>query len=134
MVALSARVGLARTFGLEESIYLSEADRFYAGGPYSLRGFETDTVDPRGGNGLVLAGAELRQDVSRTFQLAAFTEAGNVYPLVSEMDLGNLRYTAGFGLRYRTAFGPLRVDWGFKLNRRPGESPSEVHLTVGHAF
>jgi outer membrane protein insertion porin family len=134
VVALSARLGLARTFGLEESIFLSEADRFYAGGPYSLRGFETDTVDPRGGNGLLLAGAELRQDVSRTFTLAAFTEAGNVYPLVSDMDLGNLRYVAGFGLRYRTAFGPLRVDWGFKLNRRPGESPSEVHLTVGHAF
>jgi outer membrane protein insertion porin family len=134
VVAASARLGLARTFGLEESIFLSEADRFYAGGPYSLRGFETDTVDPRGGNGLLLAGVELRRDVRRVFSLAAFSEAGNVYPLASDLDLNDLRYVAGFGLRYRTAFGPLRVDWGFKLNRRGDESRSHVHLTVGHAF
>jgi outer membrane translocation and assembly module TamA len=82
----------------------------------------------------VLAGAELRRDVSRAFSLAAFGEAGNVYVLASDLDLGNLRYVAGFGLRYRTAFGPLRVDWGFKLDRREGESPSHVYLTVGHAF
>ena len=38
------------------------------------------------------------------------------------------------GLRYRTAFGPIRVDWAFKLNRRALESRSQVHLTIGHAF
>ena len=53
---------------------------------------------------------------------------------LSDIDLGNLRYTAGFGLRYRTAFGPIRVDWAFKLNRRDDESRSRVHLTIGHAF
>jgi outer membrane protein insertion porin family len=134
VAAFSARVGLARTFGLEESIYLSEADRFYAGGPYSLRAFATDTVYPPGGNALLLGGAELRRDVSRAFSLAAFGEAGNVYPLASDLDLRDLRYVAGFGLRYRSAFGPLRVDWGFKLNRRGQQSLSHVYLTVGHAF
>ena len=76
-----------------------------------------------GGNALLLGGAELRYDVGRRFSAAAFTEAGNVYPLVSDMTLGDLRYTAGLGLRYKSAFGPLRVDWGYKLDRRAGEKP-----------
>jgi outer membrane protein insertion porin family len=63
-----------------------------------------------------------------------FADVGNVYRLVSDFDLGDLRYSAGVGLRYRTAFGPIRVDWAFKLNRRGEESSSHVHLTIGHAF
>jgi outer membrane protein insertion porin family len=73
-------------------------------------------------------------DAGHHFSVAAFTDAGNVYLLASEMDLGDLRYTAGLGLRYRSALGPLRVDWGYKLNRRSGESAYRFHFTLGHAF
>jgi outer membrane protein insertion porin family len=134
VVAVTGRLGLARTFGLEESLFLPRPDRFYAGGDYSLRGFETDAVEPLGGNALVLGGAELRFSLGRSFSPALFADVGNVYRLVSDFDLGDLRYSAGIGLRYRTAFGPIRVDWAFKLNRRGKESSSHVHLTIGHAF
>jgi outer membrane protein insertion porin family len=134
VLAASARFGLARTFGTEESLFLPLADRFYAGGDYSLRGFKVDAVHPPGGNALVLGGAELRLAASRHLAAAAFVDAGNVYPLVSEIDLARLRYAAGLGLRYRSAFGPVRLDWGVKLNRRPGEPASRLHFTIGHAF
>jgi outer membrane protein insertion porin family len=134
VLALSARLGLARTFGLGESLLLPRPDRFYAGGDYSLRGFRIDAVNPLGGNALLLGGAELRIDTWRDFSTAVFAEAGNVFPLVSRVDVRDLRYTAGVGLRYKSAFGPLRVDWGFKLNRRDGESRSRLHVTIGHAF
>jgi outer membrane protein assembly factor BamA len=134
LVALSGRLGVARAFGFADPTGLPLPDRFFAGGDYSLRGFPTDGVDPSGGNGLLLGSVELRLDVSRSVSLAAFSDVGNVYPLVSDMDLGKLRYTAGFGLRYRTAFGPLRADWAVKLDRRPEEPASHLHLTVGHAF
>ena len=65
---------------------------------------------------------------------AAFAETGNVYPPVSDLTLGDLRYTAGLGLRYKSALGPLRFDWGYKLDRRPGEKPYHLHFTIGHAF
>jgi outer membrane translocation and assembly module TamA len=91
-------------------------------------------VEPLGGNALVLGGAEMRFSAGRSFSPAVFADVGNVYRLVSDFDLGDLRYSAGFGLRYRTAFGPIRVDWAFKLNRRGDESRSHVHLTIGHAF
>jgi outer membrane protein insertion porin family len=145
VLALGARLGLARTLGSDTPLRLPLPDRFFAGGDYSLRGFVTDSVGPRaratdgrlvptGGNALLLGNLELRRELGRRFSLAAFTDAGNVYALVSEMRLSDLRYTAGLGLRYRSALGPLRVDFGVKLNRRPGESASHLHLTVGHAF
>ncbi|HET8647225.1 MAG TPA: BamA/TamA family outer membrane protein [Vicinamibacteria bacterium] len=134
VLAVSGRLGLARTFGLGDSLLLPRPDRFYAGGDYSLRGFRIDAVNPLGGNALLLGGVELRLDTWRDVSTALFAEAGNVFPLVSRLDAGELRYTAGVGLRYRSAFGPLRVDWGFKLDRRAGESLSRLHLTVGHAF
>jgi outer membrane protein insertion porin family len=134
VLALNARLGLARTLGLEESIFLPRAERFYAGGDYSLRGFSLDSVLPSGGNAIVLGSAELRVDAGRYFSAAIFSDVGNVYPLVSDLTLRDLRYTAGVGLRYKSALGPLRVDLGFKLDQRPDESAYHVHLTIGHAF
>jgi outer membrane protein insertion porin family len=145
ILAVSGRLGLGRTFGLDVPLRLPLPDRFFAGGDYSLRGFGQDLAGPvvvvasgeavpTGGNGLLLGGAELRYDAGRRLSAAAFTEAGNVYPLVSEMTLSDVRYTAGLGLRYKSAFGPLRIDWGYKLNRRAGEKPYHVHFTIGHAF
>jgi outer membrane protein insertion porin family len=145
LLALGGRLGLARTFGRDVPLRLPLPDRFFAGGDYSLRGFATDSVGPveqtadgrlvpTGGNALLLGNVELRRDLGRRFTLAAFTDAGNVYSLVSEMRLSDIRYSAGLGLRYRSALGPVRVDFGVKLNRREGESPNHLHVTVGHAF
>jgi outer membrane protein insertion porin family len=144
-LALNARIGLGRTLGVGEPLRLPLPDRFFAGGDYSLRGFKLDTVGPlelgtsgrlvpTGGNALLAAAAELRQDVGRFLSVAAFGEAGNVYALVEDIDLGDVRYVAGLGLRYRSALGPIRIDWGYKLNRRANETPYHFHFTIGHAF
>jgi outer membrane protein assembly complex protein YaeT len=144
VLALSARLGLARTFG-DDPVLLPRPDRFYAGGDYSVRGFALDLVGPvtpapeggfvpTGGNALVLGGAELRVATGRHLALAAFTDIGNVYLRVADLDLTDLRYTAGVGLRYRSALGPLRIDWAHKLNRREGESAYRFHFALGYAF
>jgi outer membrane protein insertion porin family len=145
ILAASLRLGLAKTLQAGGPVRLPLPDRFFAGGDNSIRGFALDAVGPRentvgggtaasGGNALVVGSAELRIDVGRRFSVAVFTDAGNVYPLVSGMTLDDVRYTAGMGLRYRSALGPFRIDWGYKLNRRAGESPGHLHLTIGHAF
>jgi outer membrane protein insertion porin family len=134
VLALSGRLGLAATLGEGVPDRLPLPDRFFAGGDYSLRGFKIDSVDPEGGNALLLGSAELRVDAGRRLSVAAFSDVGNVYPLVGDLALKDLRYAAGFGVRYRSAVGPIRVDWGFKLDRRPDESLSHLHVTVGHAF
>jgi outer membrane protein assembly complex protein YaeT len=119
-VAVSGRLGLARTFGVGEPLLLPLPERFFAGGDYGPRGFKTDFAGPLapgsggepvplGGNALVFGGVELRHDLRPTLALAAFTDAGSVYPRVSDLDLSQVFYTAGFGVRYRTPVGPVRV-------------------------
>jgi outer membrane protein assembly factor BamA len=144
-LAFAGRLGLARAFGEGELVQLPLPERFFAGGDYGPRGFKTDYAGPlelgssgelvpTGGNALVFGGLELRYDLRRTLSFAAFTDAGTVYPLVSDLDLKDIFYTTGLGLRYKTPVGPVRVDWGYKLNRRPGEGPYHIHVTIGNAF
>ncbi len=141
---LSARLGLASTFGGEGAL-LPLPERFFAGGDYGPRGFPVDGVGPKvegasgglyptGGNALLLGGAEVRYNLTRAFQVASFLDAGNVYPETRDLALSELRWSAGLGLRYRTPIGPIRVDWGYVLDRQPGESRSRFHLSIGHAF
>ncbi len=45
----------------------------------------------------------------------------------------NLRHTVGLGLNLTSPF-PAKIDWGFKLDRQPGESAHEFHLTMNYAW
>lgn len=143
VIAGAARLGLSRAFG--DSVELPLPERFFAGGASVMRGFKTDEVGPgilnldnvfvpAGGNALLAAALEVRVDVTQRIGFQIFAETGNVYSRVSAIKLKELREVAGIGLRYRSPFGPLRVDWGFKLDRRPGESLHAWHLGVGYAF
>jgi outer membrane protein insertion porin family len=110
-----------------------------------MRAFKTDEVGPgdynaagefvpSGGNALVAFTLEARVDLARSFGFQVFGEMGNVYSSVGEIEFRDLREVAGIGLTYRSPFGPLRLDWGFKLDRRPGEDRHQLHLAVGYAF
>ena len=46
----------------------------------------------------------------------------------------SIYYASGFGLRYPTPIGPLRVDLGFVLNADDEVDRVRLHLGVGHAF
>ena len=48
--------------------------------------------------------------------------------------INEIRWTAGPGLRVDTPLAILRFDFGFKLNRRAGESLTQWHLDVGQSF
>ena len=107
-LAVSARVGLAATFGESVPEELPLPERFFAGGDYTIRGFAIDTVGPQeigndgelyptGGNGLLLANAELRRDFGRSVTLAAFLDVGNVYPVVGDMSLWRPALQRGTG-------------------------------------
>ena len=64
-----------------------------------------------------------------------FVDGGNVFRRVTEFDLGELRGSVGFGVRYHSPVGPIRVDLGFKMGiLRPGEDRTAVHFSLGQAF
>ena len=78
----------------------------------------------------------MRYNLTRAFQVATFLDTGNVYPETGDVALSDLRWSTGLGLRYRTPIGPIRIDWGYVLDPRPGDEGKRYrfHLSIGHAF
>jgi outer membrane protein insertion porin family len=146
----SARLGMAAGFpeAGTATADLPASERFFAGGDTTVRGFALDQLGspatirggfPIGGNAVVIFMQELRVPVYRGFGVVGFFDTGNVFARTMNIDLGQLRSSVGFGVRYRSPVGPIRVDLGFKVNRKeivPGtlESPRALHISLGQAF
>ena len=113
-----------------EPLLLPLPDRFFAGGDYSLRGFRDRRGGPAGrqrpapGRSASCASSTWR-DLPRRRLRGRGQRLSRSSPTST---CANLRYTAGLGLRYRSALGPLRVDWGFKLEpaRRASRPPAST--------
>jgi outer membrane protein insertion porin family len=76
---------------------------------------------------------ELRVNPGEGFGVVFFTDAGNVWP-GQEVNVKDLRSSFGAGIRYGTPVGPLRIDYGQKIHRLPGENPGELHFNIGNTF
>jgi outer membrane protein assembly factor BamA len=63
-----------------------------------------------------------------------FVDVGNVFPHVGDFSLSDMRESAGVGVRLRTPWFLVRVDYGIPLDRRPGESKSRAFFSIGQAF
>ena len=139
VLALSARGGIA--YGYNGTNELPLVERFFLGGRFSVRGYEQDTLGPRGaddnptgGNVFAMGSIELRTNIGRGISIVPFLDFGNVWVKASDMDPRDIKFTTGLGLRYATPVGPLRVDYGIKLKRGRDESKGELHFSIGHAF
>ena len=125
------------------------SERFFAGGDTTVRGFSRDRLGnpetisrsgfPTGGNSVIVLNAELRLALTGPLGVTTFVDAGNVFPRASDLDVTDLRAAAGFGIRYQSPVGPLRIDLGFNLD--PGElvpgvreRRSVLHISLGQAF
>jgi translocation and assembly module TamA len=123
--------------------FLDLEDRFTAGGPYSVRGFEANTLGPRfpaengfpiGGRGVLIFNQELRFPIWDDLWGGVFYDAGNVFAQPEDMSFGGLRKSYGIGLRYDIGFGVLRADVARVVDRQPGEAKERLHFSFGHAF
>jgi outer membrane protein insertion porin family len=140
VAAIGLRLGVAQSFREEFDALIPITERFFAGGANTLRGFGLDQASPKnygapvGGNVLSLLNLELRFPIAGELGGVVFSDNGNVYRRLKKMEALNWRYNMGFGVRYETPLGPLRVDYGFKLDRREGEPLGRLHVSLGHAF
>ncbi len=136
---LAGRVRLGSIMGGEELTVPSDR-LFYSGGGGSVRGYEYQGVaprlpdnTPRGGLSLFEASAEVRRNLFRNFQGVVFVDAGSV-GFDQAPDFSNMRYGAGFGLRYKLPFGPIRADIAFPIDKREGDADFQVYVSIGQAF
>lgn len=107
---------------------------FFLGGADTLRGFTEDGVDPSGGTISVIYNTELHLKLRDSIKLAGFFDVGALGTNMNQLTGANMRESAGVGLRYFTPLGPVRLDWGFILNRLPGEPRSRVHFSFGYFY
>ncbi len=137
---LSGRAEVGYGFGWsDEPLPLFE--RFYLGGPNSIRSFKFRKLSPKddtgtriGGSTEVLGTVEYIVPLPFNIRLAGFVDVGNVYGFGTKFDLTDLREAAGGGVRWISPFGPIRVDYGINLDRRKGEDFGAFHFSVGTPF
>lgn len=137
-VSLRGRFGYATgLFGKELPLY----ERFYVGGIYTVRGLGFGEAGPRDEKGSVIGGTkELIFNLEYIFPILSemrlkgvvFADAGNSYD--KDEPIGTLRYTSGLGIRWISPIGPIRIEWGYNLNKKTGESSSKLEFTFGTFF
>lgn len=155
VVAASVRVGAIEN-QLKETDpefsdidYVPAAERFYAGGRTSHRAFERDRlgvpgetlivdaagkVTPLGGGGLALVNLEYRFPIFAGLGGTLFADGGNVWRTVGDIDPSEARWGAGVGVRYLSPIGPLRLEVGWKLDRKDYEPSYVWFVSLGNPF
>lgn len=142
---LGKRLVLARSteFGVMQAFHYNGdpldaiplAERFFGGGSTSHRGFPEDQAGPRdpetgfpiGGTALLFNQTELRFPlIGENIGGVLFHDVGNIFSSLDAIsfrvtqhnlqDFDYMVHSVGFGIRYRTPVGPLRVDLGYTIN------------------
>ena len=124
---------------------MSISERFFAGGSHSFRGTRNDRLgpinleknEPEGGNVLLLFNLEVTvpslfipmENLYYTF----FADVGNVFSKSSDFNLNKMERALGFGLKYRTPLGPIRLDFAFNL-RKAAEQNFFIHIGIGNVY
>ncbi|MCX8084732.1 MAG: outer membrane protein assembly factor BamA [Calditerrivibrio sp.] len=118
-------------------------ERYRLGGMYSVRGYKYGDISPRdkdgyayGGDKYLLFNAELSFDISKEnkFKGVFFFDAGQVYDKGEAYLSKDFVKTVGYGFRWFSPIGPLRIEYGHKLDRKPGEAPGRWDFSIGGLF
>ena len=117
-------------------------EKFRLGGINTIRGFDNRSVGPEedgvvvGGNKEILFNVEYVFDIAKDAGLKGlfFYDTGNAFAVSESYDLGNLRQSAGYGFRWYSPVGPLRLENGYILDPEPGERKSRWEFSIGTFF
>jgi outer membrane protein assembly complex protein YaeT len=145
---LAGRVKFGLIQPMQSTTQIPIQKRFFSGGANSVRGYELDFLGPRNANNDPIGGdAVIEASLEGRFPLpfsvydkklggVVFMDAGNVYLKARDIDLGQLKYSPGVGLRYLSPIGAIGVDVAFPVNRINYEKdlPYQIHFTIGYGF
>ena len=133
------------TLGLARPTYGSETvipnKRFYSGGAASHRGFDRRKLGPKDSLGAPIGGeikiegsVEFRFPLLSLFRATLFVDYGQVW--FTRDDINNeIEIAVGPGLWIKTAVGPLRFDYGYRITNYDKTQPrGQFHFAIGPAF
>ena len=120
-------------------------ERFYLGGMGSVRGYDwrdispedRDTGDKIGGNKMVQLNVEFMFPIIKKAGLMGvlFYDTGNAYDDEENIELGELRRSVGYGFRWYSPIGPIRLEYGHILDDKEGrKGEGGWEFTMGMAF
>ena len=142
VVELRLRGGIAECFGDTSKIPFYE--KFYAGGASTIRGYQERKVgpidtgnNPVGGDRMVIANIEYTYPLADFLKAATFFDVGKVWGGEdSDVEKSGFKSSIGLGFRVNTPIGPVSVDYGWPLDKEPGEEGKEgrFHFNVSRAF
>ncbi len=143
--SVANRFGWVKEFSDSKDVPVYE--RFFLGGADTVRGYNSNgQVGPLdGGKVYYVSNFEfkfpLAREKKRTIvQWAFFLDIGNAWKSFDDISFkigSSTRYLktgAGFGIRFTTPAFPIRLDWGYGFNHKPGESKSDIYFTLGNLF
>ncbi len=124
--------GEGGTTSADEFLKLPASLRFFAGGDHSVRGYTYKSLGPEDDEGNVIGGRhylagsiEYEHIIKGNWSAAVFYDTGNAINSLSDP----LKQGAGFGIRWKSPVGPIRVDLAFPLSE--SDDPWRIHLNVG---
>jgi outer membrane protein insertion porin family len=119
---------------------------FYAGGPGSVRGYESNSLGPRdstdavlGGDKRVVGGAELMMPFpgmgkEKSVRLSGFVDAGAVYGPGDLPGSSGLHYSTGVALTWISPVGPLKFSYAVPIHKQPEDKLQRFQFTLGSVF
>jgi outer membrane protein insertion porin family len=143
--AVSNKAGYGAGFG--DTPKLPVYERYFLGGADTIRGYSNNgQVGPlNGGKVYDILNLEfhfpLAREKKRTIvQWGFFLDVGNSWDHFNNFStrtgtgVNDLKVGAGFGIRFTTPAFPIRLDWGYGFNHKPGEQLSDIYFTLGNLF
>jgi outer membrane protein insertion porin family len=145
---MKLKLGLAYGDGLGNYKSLPFYENFYAGGIGSVRGYEPNSLGahydsvidgssrPIGGTSRVVSTFALVMpmpfiDDSSNMRISMFYDAGNVFADVNDIEVGELRTSAGIGVSWITPVGPLAFSFAQPLNYTKDDKLQSFQFNLG---
>ncbi|MDR2427122.1 MAG: outer membrane protein assembly factor BamA [Endomicrobium sp.] len=145
VLSFNLNAGYISAYGGHDTVPIYE--KFYIGGADTVRGYKYRTeIGPYdGGIFMTVANIEYKFPIvaekGRTIlQGAFFYDIGGTWEKMEDINFSvgtgqnNLRSGVGFGIRFATPVFPLRLDWGYGLNHKEGETLQQFYFTIGNVF
>ena len=119
-------------------------EKFFLGGILTMRGFpyrevgpkDPETGDPIGGVQQLYFNTEVIVPIApeQGFNFVFFYDTGNAWDVGQPIKVSEFRQSAGAGIRWMSPMGPFRLEWGYILDRQPGEPSSDWSFMIGNFF